>query len=170
MSDSRTYRPRKLRFHGRLEDRGWSLKIYSVAQHDLEIAADRFGDWRSTALATLPQPARDSLRPGLGFIILHQAAVSDYLVVCWWDNGNELPLRVFVSSRGTGWRPAGERDSFCVWDLEIVAFERQAFIDTMMRDEPDEDKWRALHIGEAASLPPALGLPNARAAPAAPAT
>lgn len=167
MNDSRAYQPRKLRFHGQLQDRGWSLKIYSVAQDDLEIDAGRFREWRSLTLGTLPHPARDALRLGLGFVILHQAAVADYLVVCWWDNDNELSLRVFVSAQQSGWRPANERESFCVWDLEIIAFERQAFIDTMMRDDPNEDQWRGRIVGEEASLPPALG---PRTAPAAPAT
>lgn len=81
----------------------------------------------------LPEPDEGRGRAGLGFLIAHQGRTGDYVVLGWWDNENELPLRVWVR-RGPaqGWRPAEGGESICVWDLEVIWAERQAWVDAML--------------------------------------
>ncbi len=97
-------------------------------------------DWNSfapgisRAEASLPRPAVTPARPGTGFLIAHQGRTANYLILGWWDQENELPLRVFVSRdrRPEGWRDAEGSESICVWDLEILWAERQAYIATVL--------------------------------------
>lgn len=138
---SETYQSRLIRFHGLFEQEGWRLKSYSIAQDGVEIDPARWPAWEETVLAMLPRPACDALRPGIGFVLRHQARVGDYLVTGWWDNGNELPIRLVISDKEGGWRPAGPRESVCVWDLELVGFERDAFVATMMNGAPDPEHY-----------------------------
>ena len=70
----------------------------------------------------------------MGFVIEHQAIGIDYLVLAWWDRENELPLRIFVRERDAqaAWRTARGGESVCVWDLEVIGAERDAYIATVL--------------------------------------
>jgi hypothetical protein len=75
-------------------------------------------------------------RPGVGFAILHQGATIDYFGLYWWDGQIELPARVYV--RGPkGWRLAAGGESFCVWDLRVIWWEREAYVTTVLAGRPD---------------------------------
>lgn len=75
------------------------------------------------------------------FAIFHEAALR-YLVLAWWGNDNELFTAVSVQEAG-GWVEDPARYSFCVWDLQIIWHERNAFIDLVYRPRPDLDAYRA---------------------------
>jgi hypothetical protein len=72
---------------------------------------------------------------------MHQGR-GDYLVLGWWDNENELPLRVLVWGE-SGWREARGSESVCVWDLRILWHERDAYVATVLsgRDPADYLAW-----------------------------
>jgi hypothetical protein len=55
---------------------------------------------------------------------MHQGRAADYLILCWWDQENELPTRVFVSSP-QGWRPAAASESIEMIDKEIFIRRRE---------------------------------------------
>ena len=125
------YAPRPIGFYG-LESVGdHALKIYSIHYGDEPFNRGRFdGAWALVSSALPPSDLAAGC-PGAGFVILHQGATGDYLVLCWWDNENELPTRVFVSG-DDGWRPATDGESFCVWDLRVIWAEREAYVATVL--------------------------------------
>lgn len=133
--------PRDIMFRGVVDKRGWSLKSYSVEAGDRPFDVPGFDMGVDLALAALPAPAPDIGRPGLGFLISHQGLGVDYLILAWWSNENELPIRTWVRSSGERWRPAVEGESVCVWDLEVVWEERQAWIGTMMSGRARPDRY-----------------------------
>jgi hypothetical protein len=69
------------------------------------------------------------------FAIFHEGSAYRYLILCWWGNDNELFTSVSVLT-DEGWVERPDRYSFCVYDLEVVWDERNAFIDTMDCKEP----------------------------------
>ena len=83
----------------------------------------------------LPDPAVEPHRPGIAVLILHQGRTGDYAVLGWWDNENELPLRVFVRE-GDGWRPARGGESICVWDMEVLWAERNDYVTRVLTKRP----------------------------------
>lgn len=125
------YAPRASAFHGVIERSGHRLKAYSVRYGDEPFEWDAYADGVDLALGALPEPRPAQGRPGLGFVIVHRGRGADYVVLAWWDRENELPVRVFVREEGD-WRPARGGESFCVWDLEIVARERDAWVETVL--------------------------------------
>lgn len=138
----RPYAPRPLLCLGVESLAGFSLRRWWI---DLfEEAAPYLPDWNPAlelACAALPQHA-DVGRPGVGLLILHRGRGADYTVLGWWDRENELPLRVFVRYPGSDdaqWRPACGGESVCVWDLEVIARERAAYVasylDSACRDQ-----------------------------------
>ncbi|HET6372389.1 MAG TPA: hypothetical protein VFG76_03730, partial [Candidatus Polarisedimenticolia bacterium] len=90
-----------------------------------------FEEGLKTAVVVLPQPARAAGRPGLAIAIAHQGRGCDYLVMSWWGRQNELPTKVFVRDTGE-WRTVRDDESFCVWDMEVLWFEREAYVATIL--------------------------------------
>jgi hypothetical protein len=125
------FSPRPITFAGILNTHGYELKSYRITAGGAPFRKEHFEEGLSLAFSSLLTPARSGRRPGLGFVIAHQGKDLDYIVLSWWDRENELPTRVFVRD-DTGWRPARQDESFCVWDLEIIWHERQSYIRTLL--------------------------------------
>lgn len=125
------YAARPMRFIGLRDKDGCQIKTYSVVYGDAAFEPSRFEPGLDAALAELPPMDLAAGRPGLAFAILHQGLTGDYIILCWWDRENELPTRVYLRD-GASWRPARGGESFCVWDLEIIWFERQAYVEHML--------------------------------------
>jgi hypothetical protein len=87
------------------------------------------------ATPALPPPDVAAGRPGVGFAILHHGATSDNFILCWWDGQIGLPTRVYVCGP-EGWRPAAGGESFCVWDLRVIWWEREAYVNTVLAGRP----------------------------------
>jgi len=128
------YEPRPIDFHGLRDVDGWRLKQYSIAYGPGPVDWPAFEPATALIDAALPRPAGTNERPGVGFVIAHQGRTALYCVLGWWDNENELPVRVFVRGLedGAEWRPARGGESFCVWDLQVIAFERDAYVATLL--------------------------------------
>lgn len=143
----RAYRPRIIRYHDVQRHAGWRLKRFTISFDGSAVHWDDFAPGFDLALAALPRPAETPGRPGVGFLIAHHGRTADVAVLGWWDNENELPLRVFVRPSGDGWRPAGESESVCVWDLEVIWAERQAYVDTLLSEGGTVEAYLARHGG-----------------------
>lgn len=132
------FAPRRCRFHGVEHAGDWALKLYSISYDGAAVDWAAFEGGVDLALREMPAPAVSAMRPGAGFLIAHRGRdglgrVVHYVVIAWWDHQNELPIKVFVRGGGErdAWRAAlGE--SICVWDLEIIWREREAFVETLM--------------------------------------
>ncbi|NIR52060.1 hypothetical protein GWO43_25910 [candidate division KSB1 bacterium] len=110
------------------------LKIYSIVYGNAPLDRELFEKGLVRAAESIPDGDPSAGRPGLGFAVLHQGKTGNYVVLCWWDNENELPTRLFLSD-DQNWRPARENESFCVWDLQVMWFERCAYIETVLSGE-----------------------------------
>jgi hypothetical protein len=139
IADMEPYEPRPTRFHRLLEVDGWRLKVYSIAHAAKPIDWSAFAPALAMVDAALPRPATAPGRPGVGFVIAHQGRTALYCVLGWWDNENELPLRVFVRGLETGavWRPSRGPESVCVWDLVVIGFERDTYVATVLASDAD---------------------------------
>ena len=130
-----SFESRPVEFLGVATHEKWRIKRYSIVHPESRFEPARFEHPHRIALAMLPQPATSATRPGLAFTIAHQGRGADYLVLCWWDRDNELPMRVWVSipTRDNGaWSPARGSESICVWDLAVLWFEREAYTRHML--------------------------------------
>lgn len=133
------YQPRAIRFQRLVPHAGWTIKLYSIAHGGRAFDEAPFASGLRMALDALPAPARTQARPGVGFAILHQGNGCDYAVIAWWDRENELPLRVFVRDGvEPSFRAARGSESICVWDLEVIGFERDAYVRTLLADPARE--------------------------------
>lgn len=134
------YADRATRASGLVEHAGWRLKRYDTTIDGSPIP-DSYNQAEREALALLPAPAQTRDRPGVGFIIRHAGRTAHYYVLCWWDNQNELLQRLLVrdADAEAPWRDPQGRYSVCVWDLQVIRHERDAFVKHVMTppDGPD---------------------------------
>lgn len=132
----KAYAPRRVQAHGTRETNGWRVKLYSIVHDGSAPDWSVFGPGIALAFETLPVPAKAPGRPGLAFLIAHTGQDIWYTVLCWWDRENELPIRVWVAERDSAgtprWREARGGESVCVWDLDVIWHERQAYVQTLL--------------------------------------
>jgi len=125
-----------VRAHGTRETNGWRIKLYSIVRDGSPPDWSVFDPALSLAFDSLPSPAKATGRPGLAFLIAHAGRDIWYSVLCWWDRENELPIRIWVAERDSSgaprWREARGAESVCVWDLEVIWHERQAYVETVL--------------------------------------
>ena len=117
-----------------MQHAGWTLRRHDITPGPsgapVEVPAAIYAPGEAFALSLLPTPAAAPDRPGIGFLIRHPGLNQHYIILAWWDNQNELITRVLVrpnTSDGT-WEDAQGRYSFCVWDLDVFAHERERYV------------------------------------------
>ncbi|HLF56236.1 MAG TPA: hypothetical protein VI942_05250 [Thermoanaerobaculia bacterium] len=137
------YAPRPIRFHGVRELVGFRLKDYSIVHRAGTVDWLDFARGFEVVLDQLPRPAVANGRPGVGFRIAHQGDGARYAVLAWWDRENELPLRIAVRRGAEPWRAARADESVCVWDLQVIAAERNAYVETVLAAGAGEAGLRA---------------------------
>ena len=125
------YAPRPVRPMGVRSFGDWKLKLYGIAYGRDQPSPELVQAALRAADSTLPVPARRDDRYGLGFLGIHHGRDSNFVFVSWWENENELQHRVFYSTpdRPDELRPATPQEPIaCVWDLSVLAHEREAWV------------------------------------------
>lgn len=140
----RAYAERPIGYSGLVSHRGWDLKRYTIVYGDESVDWSSFGPGIVLALRCLPEPAVTPERQAVGLLITHRGAGADYVVLAWWDRENELPMRVVVRDQvpGAEWRAARGSESVCVWDLQVIGFERDAYVTTVLATGDTRDAAR----------------------------
>jgi hypothetical protein len=147
------HRTRPLRFLRPERIAGWRFKLYTIATHG-EAARPAFVD---ETLRRVPEvygswPAADTADPrhGIGFITAHDATSSCIALYYWWQSFNELHLQIHVGPKHdpramTRW--SGQAAG-CVWELEIVDFERRAWLADVLANPggPDLERYLGRHV------------------------
>jgi hypothetical protein len=111
------------------EPDGWRIKPYLIRYDADAGATEVIARARETLVARLP-PIGDADHYGVGFAGLHFGRTANFIFIDWWACENELHHHVFVSALDS---PSDFRDvtasglAACVWDLELIWFERQAW-------------------------------------------
>ena len=130
-----THEPRRIAFLGR-EGR---VKHYGI------------GDARPALAAATRRVAADAIPAGApGFTIAHDAATAALAIVYWWANGNEIHARYFAAPTEVpgALAPLHDTGMACVWELEVIDFERRAWLHDVLEDG-DLDAYLARSLEEA---------------------
>lgn len=136
------YAPRPVRPLGVFEHDGWRLKVYGIAYQGQRPSQSLVSAAERIAAETLPFPSEIEGRYGCGFLGVHEGRGHDFIFVDWWEDENELHHHVFIAPTG---EPDQLRDatatgvSACVWDLAVICFERQAWLETVLTNPAGPD-------------------------------
>jgi hypothetical protein len=136
------------------EINGWKLKVYGIsATRDLSdkdtVAAVMIERGRQIAESVFARnPTTNSY--GLGYVIFHEGRLANWLLLDWWADEIQIRHHLYRSDSAT---PAGfERVTSdliaCIWELRLIAFEREAWIETMLKspDRPDVQRYLAARL------------------------
>ena len=140
-----TYSPRMVKAFAPLDVCGRTLKTYGIFAELERRSTFPAAEWlRGHAESVLREPPQ----PGdhaLGFLILHYGMDGDYLLVSQWYDANMLKHWVrgpeTDGEGNTAFVPLAQRDLIaCVWELEVIKFERDAWVRTVLaRGQLDQD-------------------------------
>lgn len=117
------------------------IKLYAISADGQPIDLESF----QTRLAVIKAERKQDWASLPAFAIFHRGATQHYLVLCWWANDNELFTSVSVLTP-TGWVENPQQYSFCVYDLEVMWFERELFIGTLDCPHPDLGAYRRRYM------------------------
>jgi hypothetical protein len=117
------------------------MKVYGIAARADQPRAELV----DAAVAALPDvlPAD----AGLGFAIAHDAADYCFVLVNWWAHENEVHQRILTAPLDdpAALRPLETRAIGCIWELEVVDFERRAWLEHVLAraEGPDVEAYLA---------------------------
>lgn len=76
----------------------------------------------------------------IGFAIIHAADDGDYLLISTWCDANMLRHRVFTIDNENRLQPLdGTKIIACVWELAVMFYERNCWIEQVMTTEKLEE-------------------------------
>ncbi|PMQ05717.1 hypothetical protein DyAD56_07970 [Dyella sp. AD56] len=114
------------------------IKVYTIAADGKAVDISHY----QPRLHAMKQARPVAWRDTPAFAICHEAANARYLVLGWWGNDNEMFIAV-AAQDATGWVEDMSRYSFCLWDMEVMWHERNAFIECLYGAVPSLDAYRA---------------------------
>jgi hypothetical protein len=120
----------------------WRMKLYTITLPGMRIQHEWLHLAKQLADQRLPGEAINATQYGLGFMIVHQAAQDVFITIDWWVLENELIHHAYTCplSQPNDWQyvtPTGRMA--CVWELAVIGFERQAWIDCILANPAGPD-------------------------------
>lgn len=145
------YETRPIRFTEVWRYNGWRIKVYSAAYRRPGARAELIHAIKRDAARVLPRESAREAGYGVGFLCAHDGRGGCYAFVDWWAAENELHHHLFTSpeARPSELRPVGSNAlTACVWDLALMSFERDAWVDTVLANPrgPDLDAYLARRL------------------------
>jgi hypothetical protein len=137
----RGYHAREVRFLDVWKPSDWMVKVYGVAYGREAPRSETVEGAKRVALDTLPTPAVTNDRYGVGVLIVHEGEDSRWALVDWWGYEFILHQCAFVAPHegDADFEPVPDHITVCVWELPVLMFERDAWVETVLRDPHKPD-------------------------------
>jgi hypothetical protein len=136
------YEPRPIRFLELWERGGWRLKVYSLA-YELPLARPHIIETSKAVLWDhLERVSTDKTHYHIGFIGINDGRGAIFSFVDFWADENELHHHVFIAPKDDVAQLAYATPTgliACVWDMALIAFERQAWVNTVLNNPSGPD-------------------------------
>jgi hypothetical protein len=128
----------------------WRVKVYTIASHGHTVRPALLDEALRRAPAIFPEPPLGDQRHGVGFVIVHDAVTACIALYYWWQAFNELHQRIYVGPKQEPRAMAqlANQTAGCVWELEVIDFERRAWLTDMLAnpDGPDIERYLGRHL------------------------
>jgi hypothetical protein len=119
-------------------ERNGRVKHYSIAMHDRTA--------RPALVDALRDVSADTIGDAFGFTIAHDAATAALGIAYWWANENEIHSAYWVAPKDDpgALEPIVDNTGMaCVWELEVIDFERRAWLEHVLAGDDLEGYLRA---------------------------
>ena len=146
------YEPRPIRFLELWQSDGWRLKVYGIAHGKPAPRGELIDAAKQVARRTLTTVANATSHYSVGFLGIHAGRTGNYVFVDWWADENELHHRFYIgpSDDPTQLKDmSGNGPAACVWDLRVMAFERDAWLECILKNpRPDVEAYLQRRLNE----------------------
>ncbi|WP_201313785.1 hypothetical protein [Dyella sp. EPa41] len=137
------FRPRRIE-HLPIDTDTDGVKLYTITPGNEAVSASVY----LPRLELMKQARPVSWSDMPAFAIFHDGASARYLTLGWWGNDNEMFIAV-ATQAALGWVEDLGRYSFCLWDMEVMWHERQAFVKHMYGMRADLAAYRGDFLAQA---------------------
>ena len=139
---SEPYEKRPIRFLEMWQPDDWRIKVYGITYEGETPSSDLIKAARHVAIERLRATAPDTNHYNLGFLGVHEGRGANFVFIGWWADENELHYHVYNNlgddpERLTYCLPGGPMA--CVWDAAVISFERQAWVDWILKNPEGPD-------------------------------
>ncbi len=135
-SEAFRYVPRKVKPRPVITVNGYRLKPYEIYFDEGVKGCIEDDDELQAIISPCLPVSEDPLDHGIGFVIIHFARDGNYLLLSHWYGGNMLKHDLFeLKQTPTRWQVISLESTgivACVWELQVITFERQTWICTAM--------------------------------------
>jgi hypothetical protein len=136
------YKTRPIRYLGLWEFDHWRMKTYGIAYETPAPSAELVASARDIVERRIRESGNDTDHYGIGFVGIHQGKTGNFVFIDWWAKENELYHHVYISTKEQPqalkyMTPTGL--SACTWDLHLIGFERDAWVETVLKRHPEPD-------------------------------
>lgn len=138
------YAKRHFRFAAVLERDAFRIKLYTIRLDPEPVAKQIVDAAAAYTLERLPRAAdEESDHHDLGFAILHEGEQAVWLLLHWWAHGDICCQRMALAAHGVEFVETDRPFHACVWEGAVITHEHRAWIDTMLTEEPDPERYVA---------------------------
>jgi hypothetical protein len=145
-----SYQNRQIQFLELFTEQGWQLKVYSILHPDKTLSLELIQVAKETALEFLPD-ASEPGNYGVGFISVHQGKSYDFVTVGYWNYSTELRHQTYMrpsSADVTLEALTASELSSDVWDIRLLGFEREAWVEVLKAGNPKVESYIAKRLNE----------------------
>ncbi len=153
MSIQTKYKTRPIRFIEIHEQDGWKIKIYSISKHQEYVSTEAILLAKSCISQWLKNIHNYPLETyKVATLILHEGKEGCFAIINWWIDENMLQNHVYLLEKGkTQFVDYSTKGIMaCVWELEVIWFERTKWIQYVLKraPNPDYDKYLQQYLNK----------------------
>ncbi len=147
------YQPRPIRCLELWQAADWRIKVYGIAYQRTTPRPILVEAAKTVAQKHLAETAQQHHHYGAGFLGVHDGRGANFIFLGYWADENELHHHVYISPTE---RPEALEYATpsgliaCVWDLRVMCFERQAWLEEVLANPagPDIEKYLTRQLNE----------------------
>ncbi len=138
----RHYKPRDIRFLEIAELGGWRIKLYGITQKGDRIHPNLMESAKRIVEKKLPRPAVGGGRYGIAVLMVHQGREGGFVILDSWVGENMLEHHAYYLAKPDfqEYRELRrDEPAFCVWEMEVIDFERRAWTKRVLANSQGPD-------------------------------
>lgn len=142
------YQPRQIDFKENVIIEDWAIKVYTIAKDTNLMELGNFDAINSELPNWLNlKNSFNSTTDKIGFLIIHFGIEGIFSIINWWVGQNMLNSNVFFSTYSNPSiikRISGDGLVACIWELEIINFEKNSWTENVLKKfpNPNFDKYK----------------------------
>lgn len=137
------YIPRPIRFIELFSIENWIVKIYSISSKNEVVSAKKIALAKENIPTWLKHSEENNLQKyHIATLILHEGKEGCFAIINWWLDDNMLQQYIYLSSNDNPGIYKLYSDSgiiTCVWELSVIWFERNAWVNHVLLKNENPD-------------------------------